>query len=782
MTSTHVVLLVIFLLCPDRCSPWPCTEERLVYSNISFRSNVMVSGADLSYKYDDPILIQHPCEAYYHGGHTPPAIYLGNKVFFSKDGFQSSLLPLTIPNKMVTAPAEVTSAVFVQDNRMLLVVNEQVYVYFYGTWKTWIMSEGLDTPVTDITNIDCCYSRKDRTCWEVSRTIIAYKPGDPADVTDVYFSKNGGYSFGRITIAPSSNKLVSIYNFVSLSQLAVLLNMTRSYGKSAYFTYGGAAYMENREGSKFCLEPCTNETVGSLIPPGLRGFIVLWTKDTFLFSFNNGLTIDSITVQPTEKYSNKSLPLHGNGLCNVAANKNEIAALTKNLKLFYGMLDMEFTKMVHIGERDSGNTCEVMMFEKVGVLVIIKPVPSKDSAYYHFQKCIINIQDTLMSLRPPLEPCPVEILSGNFHNKMYYIDMKQELHFNVTFVPKPGTGTYPYVTVSNPHVLAFQADLKEDGYTFNGNAKYRLDIRLLQQIFSGMAHSQFQDDMYSGRLSTITVDIYNKGIFCIDMHPLTALIAVDCPPKKEIRIAKSTTACSRGLFKDVMLQSNYTYSINWDLYDPMFLGRKSLVQGKLNVTYNYNHWGCPLLLYYDSPWLPVLELWDNDEFVEYVSADFVLFEINGMHNYDYLLDEVEANCMSQAQNWTTLIEKDPEGNPHFAWSRYLYESCKEPRGNDSLPSASSKYQVLNRNENNRVLFPQYNGIYVFKAIVVDTVYSYCELSTVFSVYVHGALPKSEINVGKTLVSFLVLIFGSVLMVYYFPKLMKENARMKTVWT
>ncbi|XP_053098463.1 cation channel sperm-associated auxiliary subunit delta [Hemicordylus capensis] len=782
--SNCIVLVVTFLLCLSRANggPWPCSDEQMVHSTSSFHSKVVLVGNPLSYINPDPILIQHPCIEYYLED-KPPAIYLGEKVFLSLDGFGSSLLPLTIPNVLVPSPAVVSSAVFVVNSRLLFVINGKVYIYFYTIGQGWMMPKGIDRPVTEITNIDCCYAADDPRCNRTSETVIAYNTGNPAYYSSVFFSKDGGYTFTMVTVIGDGN-VIGIYNFVSLSQLALLLNKTRDDKKNAYFSYGGAAYMESRKGAPFCLEPCENETVVSLIPPGLRGFIVLWTKDSFMFSFNNGLTTDRITVHPTANYTNKTLPMHGKGLCNVAVGKTEIAALTKNLKLFYGTLDIVSTQMVFIAEKESGTDtrCDALVFEKTGMLTILQPVPSTGTSFYSFQKCIINIQSRLMKLRPPLKPCPVEILSGDFHNKMYYIDMKEKLYFNVTFVPKPGTGAFPYVTVSNPHVLAFQARLMQDGYTYDGNTKYNLQITMLQQQFTDMAHAKFQDDFYEGRLSTITVDIYNKGIFCIDMHPLTALIAIDCPPTKHIRLYKNITACTKGLFYQYVLHTNFTYKIPRKEYDPKFLNRIDLSQGDLNVSYNYELLGCPILLYYDSPWLPVFELWEDNEFVEFVSADFVLFEINGKHTYDYVLTETGANCISRPQNWVTAIKNDVEGDPHHAWNRYNYESCKEHGGNDSLPSDSRKYQVLNINEKNGIQFQQYNGMYIFKATVVDTLYSYCELTTTFSVYVYGAIPPSEINPGKTLTSFLVLIFGTILAVYYFPKLLKENAKMKSLWT
>ncbi|KAL8182205.1 UNVERIFIED_CONTAM: hypothetical protein K2H54_047680 [Gekko kuhli] len=429
----------------------------------------------------------------------------------------------------------------------------------------------------------------------------------------------------------------------------------------------------SHQGTSFNIDE--NDELMITIPPGLRGFIILWTKNIFLLSSNNGLTTENITVFPTEDYPDIVLPLHDQGVCNVAATSNEIAALTKNQKLFYGGLDIAFSKMVLIGDKNSSEIsthCEVLMFDKTGMLTILSPVPSNESGFYNFHKCIINLQDRLMNVRPHLPPCPVEILTGDFHNKMYYIDMMQELHFNVTFVPKPGTGAFPYVTVSNPHALGFRARLMQDGFTIDGNIKFILQIILLQQYNSGMAELEFHDEIDSGGMSTLTVDIYNKGIFCIDMHPLTALIAMDCPPTKHIRPFKNITVCNKGLFNQTCLQDNFSYIIKRDVYDPSFLGRQHLDQEDLNVSYSYEHLGCPILLYYDSPWLPTLELWEDDKFVEYVSADFVLFEINGMHNYDYLLTASEAKCISQPQNWSTMFEWQSHPDPHTAWSRTNY--------------------------------------------------------------------------------------------------------------
>ncbi|XP_054840505.1 cation channel sperm-associated auxiliary subunit delta-like [Eublepharis macularius] len=762
---------------------WPCSRERLVYSSQSFHSRIVAKGMQLLYRGADPIVLQHPCGNNFVGG-ISPAIYLGEKVFLSFDGFESSLLPFTIPTTLATAPALVSSAIFVQATRIVLAINGKVFIYFYEPFDSWKQSEGINSPVTEITNSGCCYAPSDPNCNHIGSFVLAYDKGNLISDSHIFFSEDGGYKFHALPMIPFlSGTLVSIYNFISITKLGFLISNTEANMTTANFLYYSIENLYSYYGTQF-----DSNEVGELmitVPPGLRGFVILWTKNMFLLSSNNGVTTENVAVFPTEDYPNTSLPLHNQGVCNVATTSSEVAALTKNQKLFYGSLDIVFSKMVLIGDRNSSKIsthCDVLMFDKTGLLTILNPVPSNESGFYNFHKCIINLQDRLMNVRPHLPPCPVEILSSDFHNKMYYIDMKQQLHFNVTFVPKPGSAAFPYVTLSNPQILGFQARIMQDGYTYDGNIKFSLQIILLQQYVSDMAEAELYEKGISAGISTLTVDIYNKGIFCIDMHPLTALIAMQCPPTKHIRPFKNTTACNKGLFNRTNLQDSFSYIIKQDVYDPEFLGRQHLDQKDRNVTYPYELLGCPILLYYDNPWLPTLELWENDKFVEYVSADFVLFETNGMHNYDYLLTASEAKCISQPQNWSTMFEWQLQPDPHTAWSRKNYKSCKVPSQVRPLESPSIKYQILNLNEENRVVFSQYNGIYVFKVIVVDTIYSYCELSTLLSVYVHGALPKSQINVAGMLIGILILIFGSILMGYFFPKLLhlSENAKMKSL--
>lgn len=70
-------------------------------------------------------------------------------------------------------------------------------------------------------------------------------------------------------------------------------------------------------------------------------------------------------------------------------------------------------------------------------------------------------------------------------------------------------------------------------------------------------------------------------------------------------------------------------------------------------------------------------------------------------------------------------------------------SCKGRNGPE-LTWPSVKYQVLD-GDKNKITFPPYNGLYIFKASVVDTFYSYCDLSVTFSVCAYGVFPMNYLH-------------------------------------
>nr|XP_009681398.1 PREDICTED: cation channel sperm-associated protein subunit delta [Struthio camelus australis] len=723
----------------------------------------------VSYNRTKAILLQHPCNRYSSWGKQKLSVYLGKDIFISMNTFESSLSPLSIPEEFEAKAAVVSAIAFVHVDRVSMVINGRVYMYFKSTDR-WVPSAGVSSSVSELSNVHCCYTGRDSQCEEMSWTLFAYDTGHSVSNSHIFLSKDGGYTFTRVQISTRERGvLLGVYNFISFALTGLLINATEEdkAGKAAgaYFRYFGTEnnHISNYSSAAFHLLPKGPAKLWSIHSLGLRGFIILWTTDILLISSNNGLIMDKVTVMPTKKFPNTTFP--GSGLSLVTVSGSEIAILTQDRHIFYGSISLVTTVVYIARDKSIDLNTAVMLFEERGWLTLLSPVISNFSQLYDFKKCRFNLQ---LAIWRSQQSCDVEILEGDFQNKIYYIDMHENLTLNAMFVPKPGKTSIPLVTVSNPHVLAFSAKILEEGLTYDGNTQYLLHINLQQQYFSGFAEHDFCDGLLDGELSTVTVDIPDKGIGCIDVAPLTALVAVSCPPTKHIRIFKNVTACDEGLIQEAVLKKNFTYTINYEIYDPQFLARPNIQQNSLQIKYDFKNLGCPALVYYKNPWVPILELWENGAFQKHVSAEFVVFEINGMHNYDYLLTANDANCFSQPQNWTSMLKEQESPDPHTAWTRRNYMSCKNRNGPE-LKWPSVKYQVLG-DDKNKIIFPPYNGLYVFKAIIVDKFYSYCDLSITFSIYVYGAFPRSYLNFQATLIGLLTLILVLILTGYFLPHL------------
>ncbi|XP_029519924.2 cation channel sperm-associated auxiliary subunit delta-like isoform X2 [Oncorhynchus nerka] len=103
------------------------------------------------------------------------------------------------------------------------------------------------------------------------------------------------------------------------------------------------------------------------------------------------------------------------------------------------------------------------------------------------------------------------------------------------------------------------------------------------------------------------------------------------------------------------------------------LFRPSSASSDLHISYySITHYFCPLLVYHGTPWIPSMELWNGNELVEQASGDFVMFEVNGMHNYQYHQSGQEAKCVSQPKNWTSLLsQQQNKPNPNTAQTRNI---------------------------------------------------------------------------------------------------------------
>ncbi|XP_047700364.1 cation channel sperm-associated auxiliary subunit delta isoform X3 [Prionailurus viverrinus] len=729
-----------------------------------FHVSQQIQGDRLYFSSGTPRLIKHPCK-------KNIALYLGRQIFFTRDNFKSSLLPLSLPTSIKVGIPEVTSA-HIAGSVLLLVVDQKVYVYDYEA-NSWNASIGIEHPVSHISGDNCCYSGHP-FCVDISNSVFAYLHGDQISQTHVYFSNTRGYTFQKFAYerqAELAGSLGGVFYFHSLSQVGLLLI---DQGKAMF------SYSEHPLNRSLGLPFDYNGTLDILITPGQKGILIFWFEKSLLVSGNAGQLVYPVPMDEEPRISYSSVSEANVTIHNIAANQNELAVLTRENSLYYGSLGILPSSLIKFSGQNIWSQEAAVMFTDVGQVEILTPLPDPMFPAFDFQRCPMNVQEILMDPQLQVDVCKVELLQGEFDNRMYSIDMNSKLQLTALMIPRPGRSPVPLAMVSNPHSLGLQVAIYEDGYTYDGNTKHRLNISLRQQHHWGRANPNFTSSIKKPTVSTITLDVANKEISCVDLKPLTALISVGCDQEKKIVIQNKISACSNGILDPVGLQDNYSYIIEKEAYDPNFRGQMS--REDLVVNYRYEKLGCPRLVYYNTPWRPVVELWREGKFQEVTKAEFVLLEVNGLFTYTYSLTAQMALCRSQPQNWTTILESAGDKRP-FAWDRENYISCHDPDNDAPLRWPDVPYQILGGPTANRVIFDQRNGIYVFFLSIVDPYYSYCHLETTFSVYVYGALPPSIIPTTVTIIPLIMAMLLSVWSAYMIPKLLhtEKGLRLKEFW-
>ncbi|PKU44798.1 cation channel sperm-associated protein subunit delta [Limosa lapponica baueri] len=229
----------------------------------------------------------------------------------------------------------------------------------------------------------------------------------------------------------------------------------------------------------------------------------------------------------------------------------------------------------HIAEDDSIDLKNTgMLLQERGWLTVLSPEISNFTQLHDFNKH--NLQ---LAVWRSQRSCTVEILMGDFWNKIYCTDMHESLTLKAIFVHKTGRTSTPLVTVINPNVLVFSAYVIEVELMCGGNTKYLLHIVLEQEYFSEFVDADFCDSVHDREMSTVTVDIPDNPIGCIDVAPLPALVAVSCPPAKHIRIVKNITVRDKELIEEAAPRNHFSYIISHNIFTSCFLDRKDMQAG-----------------------------------------------------------------------------------------------------------------------------------------------------------------------------------------------------------
>lgn len=148
------------------------------------------------------------------------------------------------------------------------------------------------------------------------------------------------------------------------------------------------------------------------------------------------------------------------------------------------------------------------------------------------------------------------------------------------------------------------------------------------------------------------------------------------------------------------------------------------------------------LFYSKTRFRPELELFDGDDYVMDVDADFALYVTKAdgekADNVRYCMKARDVGCQRKPQSWEDFENATD-------WNKSSYASCFD--GSPEEYEEKLPYPILNSTGQNCIIFVPWNQVYKVRAVVLDPEFSYCHLSTEFTVEVWGQPQSIYVTLG-----------------------------------
>ncbi|XP_067844539.1 cation channel sperm-associated auxiliary subunit epsilon-like [Heptranchias perlo] len=193
-----------------------------------------------------------------------------------------------------------------------------------------------------------------------------------------------------------------------------------------------------------------------------------------------------------------------------------------------------------------------------------------------------------------------------------------------------------------------------------------------------------------------------------------------------------------------------------------FIAYTCTFSSRRDVPYDKNKFGCPIRVYYKTPFKPDLELYLGEKLLYNVFANYIIWEEHERTDFYYNTTMLQAGCQHEAQTWKSMLEQHKEKHVLHkdVWGPKNYRSCFERHG--SIGTMDQPYEILNRTGPMHLIWPtDHTGVYLFNVKIVDPNYSFCELTARFAVETYGVLIRDDNTVVVSLVcSFIIILLCS----------------------
>ncbi|XP_041756611.1 cation channel sperm-associated protein subunit epsilon isoform X2 [Coregonus clupeaformis] len=445
--------------------------------------------------------------------------------------------------------------------------------------------------------------------------------------------------------------------------------------------------------------------------------LLLWNKETILYSFHNDNEWGEI--RPFNA-SHLSAAANGSKIHQVALDNswNMLVKMENNI-LFYCKVGMHEVVRLHKWiEPDSRMVLYLNQKEQIHMLTL---TPEG----LHVQKYPM-LMETKSAMKGSYHDCPFISFEHSMNTISYNMDKGDQMVLWAQIVYPEGKGVHVKLLSNNEDLLNIEQKSHFEGV--NSVDTVNTTFIISQKVDYSDATSYTHLTKKTSGILTLELVPNQIGNTCNLPKSRISHFNVGCPPNRHIRVARPW-----GMPCEMHSLTNYTI-LRSVLRDQQ--------QDDLVVDYDWEKFGCLLKTHYKNPFHPSLDLYDGDNFVRNVDANFIVWDRFGRKDYSFNATMRQVACLREAQTWSFMLTGGK--SLEEAWGPENYRTCfKVIPG--KLGNLDQPYEIMNRSSKNFLTFSQVDSAtYVFNVKILDPNYSFCDLHAVFAVQTYGiTIPKHQ---------------------------------------
>eukprot|EP00736_Rhodelphis_marinus_P012341 Rmarinus@m.18512 len=696
---------------------------------------------------------------------------------WTQDGFVTveSVVPNTFPGE----PSEVLSAVLSNGQVLLLTSSDGIF-YWDSELASFSSSSLFDEnseplseipSLTDLRSLGACDPSLTRNGEPSPRNDIVVSYGAGSLLSSGFFvSYDSGTTFARalppvsslgvssatiLTMVPQLgfSSMVVVAQNASVQMLVILSQQTDAMDCSTEECWEiGYTFSDDEEltGTPACSIGIESAQSGS------GEFFVFGSK---LFYFADGgfsahplSLVDDIPPSyersPSGSLGDDECVVFVSSSYTTAAKPSDYAVLTTAGRVFYGTIGLTWAIEVQSGSSPLKSL--FTSFLLTGQLAIWRVDGASDTDVT-VEKYIVPVENEVVNVVGD-EACPYMDIESGIEN-LVYLDIGDTYDINLRLVPTelskleeiavssalPGSEANAIFSVIVSDATRLSIDSLSQSVAYESSTP-------VVELAVSISENSDDFDLYEDRLAL--------AMGLTDVRVAPSFTGLSCATAQDISVVHIGCPPGRHIVVDASGDSLVSSPSECDLAPKWYNNSKG------NTLFTVEEFGCPMEIYHGvEGWKPTLKLYDGDEYIQDVDADFVVWEIQDRSDFTYNATMADAGCLRKAQTWSSLERQykdtELENNRDEWWYASNYDECYV----SGTGSTSGTYEILNATGSNAIAFDPTgrDGFFAFKLRVVDPDMSYCVLETAFALDVYGA----PLEFWKVI----VILFGTMLGIF-----------------